>query len=250
MPRLPLFGWGRLGAGIATHDQEHEPLAEGREIAGADDGQHNEGNQPELSDSQSQHDAILSRAQMLGSPGTPISPVAGSAVPLDVVVGLGSNLGARSDLLELGVAGLAKIGSVVGLSSVYETAPVGPPQPHFLNAAARLASELSPNELLAALLEIERLAGRERRERWGPRTLDLDLLWIRGRSIEEPGLSIPHARLHERPFALLPLLDVAPDAADPRTGAPYAAIALTLDCAGVRRLSSDEFRWSPLAAGG
>lgn len=187
---------------------------------------------------------------MLGSPGTPISPPVSSATLVDVVVGLGSNLGARSALLELGAARLSKIGSIVGLSSVYETAPVGPPQPHFLNAAVRLLCELAPNQLLAAVLEIERLAGRERRERWGPRTLDLDLLWIRGRWVEEAGLSVPHARLLERPFALLPLLDVAPDAADPRTGAPYAAIVPTLDCAGVRRLSSDEFRWSPHASSG
>jgi 2-amino-4-hydroxy-6-hydroxymethyldihydropteridine diphosphokinase len=174
----------------------------------------------------------------------PISPPAGPATPLDVVVGLGSNLGERAALLELGAARLGEIGSIVGLSSVYETAPVGPPQPHFLNAAVRLWSERSPSELLAALLDIERLAGRERRARWGPRTLDLDLLWIRGRCVDEAGLSVPHARLHERPFALLPLLDVAPDAADPRTGERYSAIALTLDCAGARRLTSEEFRWS------
>jgi 2-amino-4-hydroxy-6-hydroxymethyldihydropteridine diphosphokinase len=183
---------------------------------------------------------------MLGPSATPISPATGSPAPLDVVVGLGSNLGARAALLELAVARLSKMGSLVGLSSVYETAPVGPPQPHFLNAAVRLLSELSPSELLTMMLEIERLAGRERRERWGPRTLDLDLLWIRGRCVEEPGLVVPHARLHERPFALLPLLDVAPDAADPRTGAPYAAIALSLDCAGVRQLSPDEFSWTAL----
>lgn len=161
-----------------------------------------------------------------------------------MVVGLGSNLGDRSALLELGVARLREIGRVVGLSSMYETAPIGPPQPHFLNAAVRLLTERSPLELLVVVLEIERGAGRERRERWGPRTLDLDLLWFSGRYVDEAGLTVPHACLVERAFALLPLLDVAPEAADPRTGQPYAALASALDCSGVRRLDSTEFRWS------
>jgi 2-amino-4-hydroxy-6-hydroxymethyldihydropteridine diphosphokinase len=147
-------------------------------------------------------------------------------------------------LLALGAARLLEIGSVVALSSVYETAPVGPPQPHYLNAAARLLTRHSPLEVLRAVLEIERTAGRERRERWGPRTLDLDLLWIRGRQVDEAGLSVPHPRLCQRAFALLPLLDVAPDAADPLTGQPYARLLPALDCSGVRRLLEGEFRWS------
>jgi 2-amino-4-hydroxy-6-hydroxymethyldihydropteridine diphosphokinase len=161
-----------------------------------------------------------------------------------VVIGLGSNLGDRAAWLQFATDYLQEIGTIVGLSSVYETAPIGPPQPHYLNAAARLLSERSPAELLVVALEIERSAGRERRERWGPRTLDLDLLWIEGRCVDEAGLTVPHPRLVERPFALLPLLDVAPDAADPRTGQRYAAIAAALDHSGVRRLDAAEFTWS------
>lgn len=162
---------------------------------------------------------------------------------LDIVLGLGSNLGDRAARLEFAVGRLGQIAEVIALSSVYETAPIGPPQPHFLNAAVRLSTPDSATQLLARTLEIERLAGRERRERWGPRTLDIDLLWIRGRCVDEVALTIPHPRLHERPFALLPLLDVAPDAADPRTGRHYSAVAATLDCSGVRRLGSSEFLW-------
>lgn len=177
-------------------------------------------------------------------PRTPVSASSGVAPLLDVVVGLGSNLGDRAALLELGAARLREMGSLIALSSVYETAPVGPPQPHFLNAAARLLTESAPSEVLRAVLEIERSAGRERRERWGARTLDLDLLWIRGRPVDEAGLSVPHPRLCERPFALLPLLDVAPEAFDPLTGQSYAQLLPGLDCSGVRRLLGHEFRWS------
>lgn len=159
---------------------------------------------------------------------------------LDLVLGLGSNLGDRAAKLELAVLRLAETANIVALSSLYETAPVGPPQPHFLNAAVRLSTSLSPAQILSWALEIERSAGRERRERWGPRTLDLDLLWIRGRWVQEAELTIPHPRLHERPFALLPLLEVAPDAADPRTGTRYATLLAELDCSGVRRLSAHE----------
>jgi len=112
---------------------------------------------------------------------------------------------------------------VVSRSRVYETEPVGgPPQPLYLNAAAALDFEGEPLALLEALLALERDFGRVRGVRNGPRTLDLDLLWIPGRSVAHERLVVPHPRLHERAFALAPLLDVAPDAADPRTGRRYA----------------------------
>lgn len=176
-------------------------------------------------------------------------PAEPGLLTLDVVLGLGSNLGDRAGQLTFAIERLSAMGTIVGVSSLYETAPVGPPQPHFLNAAVRLATPRSPAQILAAALDIERQAGRERRERWGPRTLDLDLLWIRGRLVDEPSLTVPHPRLHERPFALLPLLEVAPDAADPRTGARYAAAVAVLDGSGVRRLPMSEARWlsPPLA---
>ncbi len=120
------------------------------------------------------------------------------------------------------------------LSPLYETTPVGgPPQPDYVNAAVVLRTNLDPRALLTAALEIEIAHGRVRRERFGPRTLDVDILWIEAVSLEEPSLVVPHARLHERAFALVPLLDVAPDAADPRTGWPLAAWLSSLDTNGV-----------------
>ena len=143
---------------------------------------------------------------------------------LDVVVGIGANLGDRAKTIALAVVSLAALPDteVVATSSVRETAPVGDvPQGPYLNAAVRLQTNLEPQVLMVALLEIERQFGRERRERWGPRTLDLDILWIAGVVMETDTLTLPHPRLHERDFALVPLIEVAKDAVDPRTGTPY-----------------------------
>jgi 2-amino-4-hydroxy-6-hydroxymethyldihydropteridine diphosphokinase len=139
------------------------------------------------------------------------------------VVGIGSNLGDRIENMRAAVRWLGRqtAGRMI-CSPVYETAPVGPPQPSFLNAAVLFEEERHPRELLRGLLAIERELGRIRTERWGPRTIDLDILWFDAITCEEPGLSVPHASLAERAFALRPLLDLVPDARDPRTGAPYA----------------------------
>jgi 2-amino-4-hydroxy-6-hydroxymethyldihydropteridine diphosphokinase len=108
---------------------------------------------------------------------------------------------------------------------VYETAPVGgPPQGDYLNAALRVSFDGDPEALLDALLAIERALGRERRVRWAARTIDLDVLWIEGVALESERLTVPHPRLTERAFAMTPLLDVAPGAIDPRTGAPFTPI--------------------------
>ena len=170
--------------------------------------------------------------------------------PLDVVVGLGSNLGDRHATLNQAARAVAALGELRALSTLYDTAPLGPAQPDFLNAALRLVTQLTPPELLAALLEIERAAGRERRERWGPRTLDLDVLWIHGRAVSSPELTVPHPELTKRAFALGPLIDVAPDAVDPTTGAAYANIFARLDTTEMRRASPDRFDSSLLAAVG
>ena len=95
-----------------------------------------------------------------------------------------------------------------------------------------------------ALLGIERALGRQRGERWAARTIDLDILWMSDVIVDEPGLHVPHPRLGERAFALLPLLDVAPDARDPGSGAPYAMLARGIDRAGVRVLP-DPLRLPP-----
>ncbi|CAN5446777.1 2-amino-4-hydroxy-6-hydroxymethyldihydropteridinediphosphokinase [soil metagenome] len=121
---------------------------------------------------------------------------------------------------------LASLAEIRAVSSIYETEAVlligAAPQPRYLNAAVRLETALAPETLLERLLLIERAHGRERREKWGPRTLDLDVLWIEGLAIATENLAVPHPRLSERAFALGPLLDVAPDAKDPTTGLIYA----------------------------
>ncbi len=128
-------------------------------------------------------------------------------------LGLGSNLGDRRSFL---AAALREIGSlprtvVTGLSSVYLTAPVGKvEQPPFLNQVVEVTTVLAPRALLEATQEIERRLGRERSERWGPRNIDIDLLWYDGPAIREAGLEVPHPRLEERRFVLEPLAELAP----------------------------------------
>jgi len=131
-------------------------------------------------------------------------------------VGVGANVGDRAATIDAAVSALP---AVVAVSKLRETVPVGVVhQPRFLNGAAALDTTLSARELLDVLLTIERDLGRERRERWGPRTIDLDLLLYGSETIEEPGLTVPHPRLHERRFALEPLLDLDPELAIPGRG--------------------------------
>lgn len=157
----------------------------------------------------------------------------------DFVIGLGSNLGDRGAYLAHGVQQIASSSHarIKALSSVYETAPLGPPQPHYLNAALRLETQLTPEALLDTLLAIERGLGRTRSVRWGARTLDLDVLWS-AHAFHSARLRIPHASLHERTFALAPLLDVAPEllpsygeALQKLGGAPAKYGALVFDAA-------------------
>jgi 2-amino-4-hydroxy-6-hydroxymethyldihydropteridine diphosphokinase len=163
----------------------------------------------------------------------------------DCVVGLGSNLGDRRVTLTGAVRACASLGRVQRVSALYSTVPVGGPrQPEYLNAAILLRTDLGPPELLECLRQVEVAAGRVRRERWGPRTLDLDILWIRGRVWTGATLSVPHPRLKERAFALVPMLDVAPDAEDPGTGAPYGRVLAALDRTGVRKVAPPT-EWAP-----
>jgi 2-amino-4-hydroxy-6-hydroxymethyldihydropteridine diphosphokinase len=121
-------------------------------------------------------------------------------------------------------------------SPVYQTVAIGPPQPDILNACALLATTLSPRALLEALLHIETQFGRVRRERWGPRSLDLDLLLFDDVILEEPDLQIPHPGLTERAFVLVPLADVAPDWIDPVSGQTIAKLLKQVDCSGVKHI--------------
>ena len=128
-------------------------------------------------------------------------------------IGLGSNIGDRLANLQEAVSRLSQTDGVeVGrVSRVYETAPVGPPQPDYLNAVAEVRTVLSARRLLDACLRIEGEMGRIRAERWGPRLIDLDLLDYGRMRIDESGLVVPHPRMHERAFVLVPLLELDPD---------------------------------------
>ena len=131
-------------------------------------------------------------------------------------VGVGSNLGDREATIRAAISALP---GVVAVSQLRETDPAGIiEQPAFLNGAVALETELSPRQLLDTLLAIERELGRERRERWGPRTIDLDLLLYGGETVDEPGLTVPHPRLHERRFALEPLVELDPELLIPGRG--------------------------------
>jgi len=148
-------------------------------------------------------------------------------------LGLGSNLGDRVANLRDAVRLLAERGvPVVRSSRVYETDPVGgPPQPDYLNAVVEVETELDARGLLEACLAVEDALGRQRRERWGPRVIDIDVLTFGADQIDQPGLQIPHPRMHERAFVLIPLLELDPD--PPLSGGRRPS-DLRIDAAGVR----------------
>ena len=138
-------------------------------------------------------------------------------------IGLGANLGDAAATLREAIAELARLPrtELLRASQLYRTPAWGvTEQPDFINAVALVETTLSPRDLLDALLAIERSFGRTRLdgERWGPRTLDLDLLLHGDATIDEPGLRVPHPHLHERAFALLPLAEIAPEAEIPGIG--------------------------------
>lgn len=143
---------------------------------------------------------------------------------------LGSNLGDRLAYLQAAVDDLCARFAVVAISPVYETDPVGgPDQGAYLNAVVAVDTELEPRALLAAAHDIEEFAQRVRAERWGPRTLDVDILLYGDVSVAEPDLEIPHPRMWQRGFVLAPLRDIAPDLVDERAsweGVRKAGVAL------------------------
>jgi 2-amino-4-hydroxy-6-hydroxymethyldihydropteridine diphosphokinase len=132
-------------------------------------------------------------------------------------LGLGSNLGDRLAHLQLAIDGLATASGldVVAVSPVYETAPVGgPPQPAYLNAVVAVDTTQSPRQLLEVAQRLESVAQRIRAERWGPRTLDVDVLLVGDERVDEPDLVVPHPRMTQRAFVLIPLADLAPEWAE------------------------------------
>jgi 2-amino-4-hydroxy-6-hydroxymethyldihydropteridine diphosphokinase len=139
----------------------------------------------------------------------------------DVFLGLGSNLAEPAQQLRRAIDQIAQLDgvSLVGVSSLYESAPVGyANQPSFINAVVRIATRLSPDELLSVLQVIELDQGRTREFRNAPRTLDLDVVLYDQLQQDDPRLTLPHPRCHERAFVLLPLLELAPDCVIPGRG--------------------------------
>jgi 2-amino-4-hydroxy-6-hydroxymethyldihydropteridine diphosphokinase len=164
------------------------------------------------------------------------------------LVALGSNLGDRAAHMGHGLRRLGELPGtqVTAVSALYETAPVGGPdnQGPYLNAAARLETPLSPGDLLAALHRIEAERERERIVRWGPRTLDLDLLTHGETVSEDPALTLPHPRLPVRGFVLVPVCDVAPDLVHPVLGRSMADLRADLSIA-PDDLSEVDRAWGP-----
>jgi 2-amino-4-hydroxy-6-hydroxymethyldihydropteridine diphosphokinase len=133
-----------------------------------------------------------------------------------VYLSLGSNVGDRASNLKAAIERLAELGNVAAVSSSYETEPVETsPQPWFLNCAVKLDTEKMPRQLIAAILNIEKEMGRQRRQPKAPRTIDIDILLFGSSVIELPSLTVPHPRMHERRFVLEPLAEIAAEARHP-----------------------------------
>lgn len=136
-------------------------------------------------------------------------------------VAIGSNLNHPQARVQEAFEGLATLPATLSVrrSRFYRTRPMGPQdQPNFVNAAAGLLTRLTARQLLDGLLRIEATMGRNRQERWGPRVIDLDLLWMPGETIDEPGLTLPHPGVSTRNFVLYPLADIAPTLVIPGHG--------------------------------
>ena len=154
----------------------------------------------------------------------------------DVLLGLGGNVGDAAATIVAALARLEEAGvEIVARSSLYRTAPWGKTdQPPFVNACAVVRTDLHPRALLDSILTVESDLGRRRGERWGPRTIDIDILDYDGLALDEPGLTLPHPRLTERAFVLIPLAEIAPDRVV--AGRPVRDWAAEADASGVTRL--------------
>jgi 2-amino-4-hydroxy-6-hydroxymethyldihydropteridine diphosphokinase len=137
----------------------------------------------------------------------------------DVYIGIGTNIEPRFERMEQAVNELRSLSSVMVVSSIYETSPVGvTEQSHFLNAVVMLQTVLEPDELLEELRDMELSLGRQHRERWHQREIDFDILFFGNEIVNHDGLQIPHPRLQERKFVLEPLTEIAPTLVHPVLG--------------------------------
>jgi 2-amino-4-hydroxy-6-hydroxymethyldihydropteridine diphosphokinase len=158
--------------------------------------------------------------------------------PARTAIALGSNLGDSLAILEAATAELAAIPEIQlqAKSSWYITKAVGPPQPDYLNGCITLKVDIDAEELLKTLQALEQKFGRVRQERWGPRSLDLDLLLYDDLIIDTPNLQIPHPRMQERAFVLVPLAEIAPDWVEPISGFAIRDLVKKVDCSDVHLL--------------
>jgi 2-amino-4-hydroxy-6-hydroxymethyldihydropteridine diphosphokinase len=153
-----------------------------------------------------------------------------------VTLALGTNLGDRPANLRAAVASLPPAVNGLAESPVYETPPWGvTDQPAFLNMVVRGTTALPPLELLRRLKQLETELGRQPGRRWGPRLIDIDILFYDDLVIDQPGLTVPHPRLPERAFVLVPLADLAPDLVHPRLGKSVRELLAGVDAEGVKR---------------
>lgn len=145
-------------------------------------------------------------------------------------IALGSNLGDSQQILLDAVTAIQNTPQIelVAVSKWHKTKPVGPPQPDYLNGCMTIKTSLTPEKLLQTLLEIEQKFGRERKVRWGARTLDLDLILYNDLILDTPKLQIPHPRMRERAFVLVPLAEIAPDWIEPVTQLTVAQLLFNL----------------------
>jgi 2-amino-4-hydroxy-6-hydroxymethyldihydropteridine diphosphokinase len=158
-----------------------------------------------------------------------------------IYIGMGSNLAAPAEQLRSAVAALAQLpqSQVLGVSAFYQSDSLLPGQPRYTNAVAVLDTGLAPLDLLDALQNIENEQGRERLERWGPRTLDLDILLFGDRLIDEPRLKVPHYHMQERAFVLYPLAELAPADLRLADGRTLAELLEACPFVGLERLTTN-----------
>jgi 2-amino-4-hydroxy-6-hydroxymethyldihydropteridine diphosphokinase len=153
-------------------------------------------------------------------------------------IALGSNLGDSLAFVEAAVQTLSRDSDIILVSQShwYQTVAIGPVQPNYVNGCVVVKTVRSPQSLLQLLLKIEQQFGRERTERWGPRTLDLDLLLYDAVVLQTPSLTLPHPRMTERAFVLVPLAELLPQWVDPLSGLTILQLCDRVDCSGVSLL--------------